>query len=145
MKKFVLTIAVVFAFIACDDAKISDKVQGKTLYQEILPSGRVDTTLIRFIFENEGNSKLTGKVWCSKKEITSNGEYYKYSKLPLRYFMQQSPELFSKTVLYYQIDSLTLDSFRIKVTFPDTTKYVNNVPTQVKDTLVYKAYKYKLP
>lgn len=130
-------VAVFTLLLACNDENVIKKIPGSTLYEEILPAGRSDTALIRFIFQNEGNSKITGKVVCSKNAIKSTGEYYKYSINPLKYYMQKSPELLSKTVVYYQVDSLTSDTFRIKVSFPDYTE--NNVSK--KDSLVYKAFK----
>jgi len=140
MKKTLLIIAAFSLLLGCKDDNIYKKIPGSTLYEEILPSGRADTTLIRFIFENEGNSKITGKVACSKDIMKSTGEYYKYSYKPLMYYMHKSPSLFNKSVNYYQVDSLTSDTFRIKITFPDYTE--NGVAK--KDTLVYKAFKKRL-
>jgi hypothetical protein len=137
MNKTLLIIAVFTLFIGCKDENLNKKIPGSTLYEEILPAGRVDTTRIRFIFENEGNSKITGKVACSKDEMKSTGEYYKYSYKPLMYYMQKSPVLFNKSVNYFQVDSLISDTFRIKITFPDYTE--NGVAK--KDTLVYKSFK----
>ncbi len=139
MKNAILFLAVIAMLFSCEE-KEYQKMQGSTLYVEILPAGRVDTTLIRFIFENEGNSKITGKVVCSKGAVKSTGEFYRYNLYPLRYYMQKSPELNNKSVNYYQVDSLTSDTFRIKVSFPD---FVENNVTK-KDSLVYKAFKKKL-
>ncbi len=143
MKNVFLFLAVIIMFISCDE-KEYQKTPGSSLFEEILPAGRVDTTLIRFIFENEGNSKITGKVACSKDVMKSSGEFYKYSYKPLIYFMQKSPTLLNKTVIYFQADSLTSDTFRIKISFPDTTQIIGTTSKTVKDTLVYKALKKSL-
>lgn len=137
MKKVFLLISVFTLLISCNDENVNKKIPGSTLYEEILPAGRADTSLIRFIFENEGYSKTTGKVVCWKNSTKSTGEYFKYNYNPLKYYMQRSPELLSKSVVYYQADSLTSDTFRIKISFPDYTE--NNVAK--KDTLVFKAFK----
>jgi len=140
MKKFILLFFVSVILFSCDDENQNTKIPGSTLYEEILPAGRVDTTLIRFVFQNEGNSKLTGKVNCSKSTKSSSGEYFKFSYEPLTYYIANTLTLNNKTVIYYQVDSLTLDTFRIKVSFPDST--LNG--KAVKDSLVYKAFKKSL-
>ena len=153
MKKVALLSLLVFAFVACDKNANTeiDPNNNAYLFEQVKLPSETDTTVIRFTIGIKGQSDATGMCYCYPlmdsttaipAKVFSHGTFMKLTTNPLKYYFMKSLNLYykkNKTVNYFEAVPIEQDLYRVKVTFPDTTKQVGSVKTQVSDTLVYQA------